>query len=374
MDDLKKLHKQIASQLASGKREPDFFEVVRLFEQHHPAFPRVGYAGRTRLDALRFGQVPSLRFMRTAMDSLQETPGGAARLLVNFFGLCGVNGPLPLEFTSLVFQRSHNHYDRTLQCFLDIINHPFLRLYYRAYADHAAAICCDRDDDNILARFFQVMLGQPTGISDCMPCRNLWIGESDILLHTRRSAGGLRRLLVNALQIPVSVEERVTGQYEIPRGCRCLLGRKENACLGMNTQIGRRFISNTRRVVLHFGPLSFARYVTYLPGNPLFSRITFVISRYFEQPREFDFAFRLKTDTLPPARLDASVALGRSVWLGQPRGAETAVRLEADRIFSDMRQKRSLRRKTKENNVITGDENTTRRAGRSVPCPQLFIG
>ncbi len=371
MDDLKKLHKQIASQLASGKREPDFFEVVRLFEQHHPAFPRVGYAGRTRFDALCFGQIPSLRFMRTAMDSLQETSGGAARLLVNFFGLCGVNGPLPLEFTSLVFQRSHNHYDRTLQCFLDIINHPFLRLYYRAYADHAAAICCDRDGDNILARFFQVMLGQPTGNSDCVPCRNLWIGESDILLHSRRSAGGLRRLLVNALQIPVSVEERVTGRYEIPRGCRCLLGRKENACLGMNTQIGRRFISNTRRVVLHFGPLSFARYVTYLPGKALFSRLTLVISRYFEQPREFDFAFRLKTDTLPPARLDASVALGHSVWLGQPCGAETAVRLEADRIFSDMRQKRSLRRETKENNV---NEDTARRAGRGVPFPQHFIG
>lgn len=374
MDDLKKLHKQIASQLASGKREPDFFEVVRLFEQHHPAFPRVGYAGRTRFDALRFGQIPSLRFMRTAMDSLQETSGGAARLLVNFFGLCGVNGPLPLEFTSLVFQRSHNHYDRTLQCFLDIINHPFLRLYYRAYADHAAAICCDRDGDNILARFFQVMLGQPDGITGCVPCRNLWIGESDILLHTRRSAGGLRRLLVNALQIPVTVEERVTGQYEIPRGCRCLLGRKENACLGMNTQIGRRFISNTRRVVLHFGPLSFARYVAYLPGKALFSRITFVISRYFEQPREFDFSFRLKTDTLPPARLDASVALGHSVWLGQPRGAETAVRLEVDRISSDMRQKRSLRRETEENNVITDNEDNVRRAGRGVPFPHHFIG
>ena len=341
MDDLKKFHKQIASQLASGRREPDFFEVVRQFEQHHPAFPRVGYAGRSRSDALRFGQVPSLRFMGTAMDSLQETPGGVMRLLVNFFGLCGVNGPMPLEFTSMVFQRSHNHYDRTLQCFLDIINHPFLRLYYRAYADHTAAICCDRDDDNMLTRFFQVLLGQPAGISDSVPCRNLWIGESDILLRTRRSAGGLRQLLAVALHIPVRVEERVTGQYEIPRECRCLLGGKENVRLGIDTQIGRRFISNTRRVNLHFGPLPFARYVAFLPGEAAFSRIAFAVSRYFEQPREFDFTFRLKTDTLPPARLNASVALGHSAWLGQPGGTETSVRLEAGRIFTDMHKKKN---------------------------------
>ena len=338
MDDLKKFHKQIVSRLASGKREPDFFEVVRQFEQHHPEFPRVGYARRGRFDALRFGQVPSLRFMGLAMDSLQETPGGAMRLLVNVLGLCGVNGPLPLEFTSMVFQRSHNHYDRTLQCFLDIINHPFLRLYYRAYADHAAAICCDRDDDNILARFFQVLLGQTAGISDCAPCRNLWIGESSILLRTRRSAAGLRQLLVDALHTPVSVEERAIGQYEIPRDCRCFLGR-ENVRLGVDTQIGRRFVSNTRQVNLHFGPLSFDRYVTYLPGKAAFPRVAFAVSRYFEQPREFDFTFRLKTDTLPPARLNASVALGHSVWLGQPRGAETSVRLEASRIFTDMHRK-----------------------------------
>ncbi len=339
MDDLKKFHKQIATQLSSGKREPDFFEVVRQFEQHHPSLPRMGYAGRGRYDALRFGQIPSLQFMGLAMDSLQETPGGAMQLLVNFFGLCGVNGPMPLEFTSLVFQRSHNHYDRTLQCFLDIINHPFLRLYYRAYADHTAAICCDRENDNILARVFQVLLGQPAGISDCAACRNLWIGESDILLRTRRSAEGLRQLLSNALHTPVRVEERVTGQYEIPRECHCILGRKENTRLGIDTQIGRHFISNTRQVNLHFGPLAFERYVTYLPGKTAFPRVAFAVSRYFEQPREFDFTFRLKTDTLPAARLNGSVALGHSVWLGQPRGTETSVRLEASRIFTDIHKK-----------------------------------
>ncbi len=339
MADLKKFHKQITSQLASGKREPDFFEVVREFEQHHPDLPRVGYAGRGRFDALRFGQIPSLRFMGLAMDSLQETPDGVMRLLVNFFGLCGVNGPMPLEFTSMVFQRSHNHYDRTLQCFLDIINGPFLRLYYRAYADHAAAICCDRDDDNILARFFQVLLGQQPEISDCAPCRDLWIGESHLLLRTRRSAGGLRQLLADALHLPVDVKQRVIGQYEIPRECRCILGKKENVRLGVDTQIGRRFISNTRQVDLHFGPLPFDRYVTYLPQGTAFHRVAFTVSRYFEQPREFDFTFRLKTNTLPPARLGGGVALGQSVWLGRPRGAETSVRLEASRIFTDMRRK-----------------------------------
>ena len=64
-----------------------------------------------------------------------------------FFGLLGVNGPMPLEFTDYVFQRSHNYYDQTWRRFLDIINHRFLTLFYRAWAENEQAVSFDRADD-----------------------------------------------------------------------------------------------------------------------------------------------------------------------------------------------------------------------------------
>ncbi len=340
MDDLRRFHKQIASLLSSGKMEPDFFEVVRQFEQQHPELPRIGYARRSGQEALRFGQTPSLHFSETVMDSLQEGPDGMMRLFVNFFGLCGANGPMPLEFTSMVFQRSHNHYDRTIQRFLDIVNHPFLRLYYRAYADHTAAICCDRPEESFVERLFKVLLAQPDGITDSRKKKNLWYAESAHLVSARRSRGGLFRVLSDVLHIPVSIEERVTGHYDIPRHYLCRLGTGRQSRLGVDTQIGRRFLSNTKKIWIHFGPIDFSRYCSFLPERESFTLIASVTSRFFENPMEYDFIFRLKTDTLPSARLNRTVALGHSVWLGRPRGQETSVRLDASRIFTEQHKKK----------------------------------
>ena len=340
MDDLKRFHKQIASLLSSGKMEPDFFEVVRQFEQQHPELPRIGYARRSSQDAMHFGQTPSLHFSGTVMDSLQEGPDGTIRLLVNFFGLCGVNGPMPLEFTSMVFQRSHNHYDRTIQRFLDIVNHPFLRLYYRAYADHTAAICFDRPDDNILEQIFKILLAQPDGTADSRKKRYLWFAQSAHLVSARRSGRSLFHVLSDVLHVPVSIEERVTGQYDIPRHYLCRLGARNQAQLSVNTQIGRHFLSNTKKIRIHFGPLSFRRYCSFLPQQRLFPLTASVISRFFENPMEYDFIFRLKTETLPPTRLDRTVALGHSAWLGRPQGQETSVSLDASRIFREQHKKK----------------------------------
>ncbi len=340
MDDLKKLQKQIASLLVSGKSEPDFFEVIRRFEQLHPECPRVGYARRSRSDVLHFSQVPSLSFPETALDSLQEGANGRLHLLVNFFGLCGVHGPLPLEYTSMVFRRKHHHYDRTMQRFLDIINHPFIRLYYRAYADNTPAICCDRLEDNQHELIFKVLLAQADGIAGSLKQKYAWLSAAQYLINAKRSLSSLYGILADFLHLPVHIEERVTESCAIPRHYYCRLGEKNNAVLGHNAQIGRSFLSNTRKIRIHFGPLNFQEYLRLLPGTGFFYRSASTVARFLDRPLDFDYVFRLRAETLPRAGLNGTVALGQSAWLGHPAGREIPVRIEAGRIFTELYQKK----------------------------------
>ena len=122
---------------AYASRQPyafDFFRAVRLMQCHlrgkdaaRPA-PRLGTSKLPQDDPVRFGQKPSLAFAPSTMDSLvwpgddparfgtlkrdqlAENPAvpNLPKLYVNFFGLFGPNGPMPLHFTDYAIRRHHS--------------------------------------------------------------------------------------------------------------------------------------------------------------------------------------------------------------------------------------------------------------------------
>lgn len=156
----------LASQMRRGSAEPDFFELVRRMDWQHPALPRTGCAAHLSQEPLRFAQAPYLKFPETTIaaiaPSIPEAPG-TARITLYAFGLWGVNGPMPLELTSWVFQRAHNHFDFTAQAFADIIHHRFISLYVRAWAQNEEAAQHDRPADDLTGAAVCALAGDPTG-------------------------------------------------------------------------------------------------------------------------------------------------------------------------------------------------------------------
>jgi type VI secretion system protein ImpH len=84
----------------------DFFQAVRRLECAHPALPRVGHSQRPQMDPVRFCQNVSLAFEPSAIKSFQEAMDEhSSRMVVNFFGLLGTNGPMPLSITEYISDR-----------------------------------------------------------------------------------------------------------------------------------------------------------------------------------------------------------------------------------------------------------------------------
>jgi type VI secretion system protein ImpH len=146
--------------LADAGAAMNFYQALRLLENAHPDKPRIGASLRPRDDAVRFGQDPSLSFEPGALARFTPaTLDAKARLAVNFFGLFGANGPLPLHLTEYARERARNHGDGTLAAFLDVFHHRMVSLFYRARASAEPAISLDRLEADRFADYVGSLFG-----------------------------------------------------------------------------------------------------------------------------------------------------------------------------------------------------------------------
>lgn len=340
---LRKYIKQISHDLANQKSEPSFFEIVRRFEQLDETLPKFGYAKLPSEETLRFGQKPFLNFPSSDVDSISERSGNAPALMfVYFFGLLGVNGPMPLAFTSFVFQRSHNNYDYTWQRFLDIINHRFLTYFYRAWSQNEASVSLDRAEKGLFDYIVRGIAGLPNALLDGMSAeqRSAITGAVSAFRPILKSKTGLEKMLSEYLDRPVRVKDMVLNSYKIPERYLVKLGSKDTSMLGVNIQLGRRFYSLSKKIEIEIGPIDLNEYLMFLPDTELFNSLCYLISSYCSSVIYFDFVISIKSNSMKDNKLgNCNMKLGRNLWIGSHPQENPVVRLEASRIFTEARNK-----------------------------------
>ena len=96
-----------------------FYQVLRRFECLYPQQPKIGTSLRPVNDVLRLVQEPTLAFSPATLAAFNiggqeiNKEDQPSQLAVNFFGLFGPNGPLPLHLTEYARDRLRNADDPT---------------------------------------------------------------------------------------------------------------------------------------------------------------------------------------------------------------------------------------------------------------------
>ncbi|MGN0905235.1 MAG: type VI secretion system baseplate subunit TssG [Alphaproteobacteria bacterium] len=324
MEDAGKLVRRVSGRLRQGMGAPDFFELVRRLENSRKDFPRVGHASRPTLENVRFGQAPHLRFPSSEIAEIKPGNGDIDALIITyFFGLLGVNGPMPLEFTNYVFQRSHNCYDPTWRRFLDIIHHRFLTLFYRAWATNEQAVSFDRPADDPITDVIRSLAGTPPDMkTEDTDFSCLTANYANHFGSYIKSRSSLEEILRNVLKIDLKIQDFVTEAYDIPPDCWCQVGNPRTAVLGRNMQIGRTYLSATHEFEIRIGPVPFSECRKWLPGSEGYDRLSRIIMLYLDRPLEYTIRFTIDGETIPFAAFGnpASTQLGRNCWIGRSRG------------------------------------------------------
>ncbi len=310
-----------------GRSEPDFFEFVRRIESVEGRH-EVGRSTERAHEPMRFGQMPHLNYAESAIAEIVDRalPG----VFVNFFGLWGPNGPMPLELTGYVYRRMHNHGDNAPRRFADIVNHRFLGLYYRAWKAVEQAALFDKPGGGLVAKVSSALAGEPcrgTHLSSYDAAR--WSGLFGV---ASKSRDGLTTLLRSALKLPVVIRDGLESEGKIPSESRCRLGRSGVAELGVSTQLGSRFRTRTRQFSIEIRSLTYRQALELFPGLPGYRRICELVQCYLDRPLDWELCLVVKTDTVPATSLSGKCQLGRSVFLGRPQGGVQRTVIGASRL------------------------------------------
>ena len=297
----------------------DFFAAVRALECAQPHLPRVGCALREADEALRFAQHVELAFRGGAIEALDWQPGaGKPVLRVNFFGLLGPNGPMPLHITEYVRDRLHHHGDAALARFLDLFNHRMTALFYRARAVADPAICMDRPDQDRFGDYVASLIGIGAPAlrgRDVLPdCAKLHAAGL-IAAHTRHAAG-LAQALREDLGLPVALRQFVGQWLRLPRAGRSRLGAHDgSASLGIGLVLGERVWDCQHKFRIIIGPVGLADYRRLLPIGAGFARLVAWVRNVIGDALDWDLQLVLRRDAMPELALGRDARLGWTTWL-----------------------------------------------------------
>ena len=296
---------------AELRQEPylfEFFQAVRLLERLFPGKLPVGGFNPARAEVVRFIANSTLAFPASQVQALEWPQDGPGRMKVNFMGLTGPEGVLPLYYTSLLADRLRAG-DASAVDFFDIFNHRIISLFYLAWEKYRFSVAYEREGLDPFSHHLLDLIGLGTpGLQNRLPVLDdSLLYYSGLFAQRPRSATALRNLLGDYFEVPVEVEQFAGGWYLLDRHTQTALagGLGESEELGLGAVVGDEVWDQTARVRIKIGPLSLEQYQDFLPQGSAFASLRALTDLFSNG--EFDFEIQLILDRrdVPPCELGA---------------------------------------------------------------------
>ena len=296
-----------------------FFQALRYVEATLPDAPRIGASIKAADDPIRLAQEPSLTFAPSTLSSFKAgSDGKPARMEVNFLGMFGPNGPLPLHLTEYARQRIRNEHDPTFARFVDVFHHRMLSFFYRAWATAQPVVQHDRPDTDRFACYVGSVfgLGMPTTTNRDAAPDLLKLHFAGHLSCQARYAQGLRDMIAEFFQIPSEIQEFVGQWIDLPNDYLLRVGESPmTGRLGISTTIGARVWDCQQKFRVVLGPVDFSQFQRLLPGGDSLLRLQALIRNYVGDQMDWDLNVILKKEEVPPMRLGFVGNLGWTSWI-----------------------------------------------------------
>lgn len=316
---------ELAELLRSDPWSFEFFQAVRVLERMHPERSPVGHFSIPSSEAARFKAHPSTVFPASEIQSLREAGGLPASIEVNFMGLFGPQGVLPLYYTELIAERARLR-DTALLDFLNIFNHRMISLFYRAWEKYRFPTSYERGDlDHVSQRLMDFIgLGTP-GLQNRQPIPDhALLYFSGLLAQQPHSAVNLEGLLADYFEVPVEVEQFVGAWYALDESTQfCMAdGSDFSEQLGVGAVVGDEVWDTQGRVRIKIGPIPIERYLDFLPSGSAYAPLRAIAQFYAGGEIDFEVQLILDREDVPKCELGAlGETAPRLGWLTWSRTA-----------------------------------------------------
>lgn len=328
----------VDEQLFSEGFNFEFFQAVRLLGRLFPERKPVGTSARPSEEIVRFASWHSLAFPASPVEFVAEprTPGEQPSMTVTFLALTGTQGVLPLYFTERLLAADVARQE-TVGAFLDLFHHRLISFFYRAWQKYCAPALREAapigqpEEDELQEQqhppdAFTQALFDFCGLGTKGLCNRLAVADQSILVYVGLigqrplSACSLGAILSDRFQLDVFVRQFVGSWSNLEQGDRSYLSREsESNQLGVAAFLGDRIWDQQARICLRLGPLTRARFQSFLPGGESMREFVSVVRFLVGRSMAFDVQLVLKANEVPELYLfdstPAAPRLGWSSWL-----------------------------------------------------------
>ncbi len=284
----------------------EFFQAVRVIERLLRERNVPGRFANPQTEVVRFAAHNSTAFPASEIQSLQWREGRAPLMVVNFMGLTGPEGVLPLYYTQFVAERVRAR-DTALRDFLDIFNHRMISLFYQAWERYRFTVQYERGGGDRLSQYLLDLIGLGTkglGNRQAVPDISL-VYYAGLLGQRPRSAQALRQLIEDYFDVPAEIVQFAGAWYrlDVPTQCRLDGGATESEQLAVGAVVGDEIWDEQSRVRIRLGPLALEQYQDFLPTGTAYEPLRALV-RFFAG-NEFDFEVQLvlKREEVPGCEL-----------------------------------------------------------------------
>ncbi len=298
----------------------NFFQAVRLLERLQPERQPVGRFVAPGREAARFGSHSHYAFPASQIQGLERPPDGPARMLVNFMGMTGPSGVLPLMYSNLVIERLRER-DRTLRDFFDLFNHRMISLFYQAWEKYRFVIPYERGERDPFSHHLLALLGLGTpGLQDRqdVPDDSL-LFYCGLLSLQPRSAAAFRQVLADYFDVPIDIEQFVGAWYPVEEDAQCELGEGTAYAgqVGLGAVVGDEIWDQSSHVRILVGPLTLDQYLEFLPGGDAHTDIRALAKFYAGEEQDVEIQLILKREEVPFCELKSEPGwqLGWTTWV-----------------------------------------------------------
>lgn len=297
-----------------------FFQAVRLLQLMAPERTAVGGYGTPSQEAVRFRAHTSTTFPASEIQALEFREGRPPQMTVNFMGLTGPTGVLPLQYTEFVRDRLRTR-DTTLRDFLDLFNHRLISLFYLAWEKYRLPVTFEQEGDPFRNRLLSFLgLGMP-GLQERqeIPDATLPFEGGLLSMHTRPAAA-LENVLRDYFEVPVAIEQFVGAWYPVEQAAQCELGEEAaSSCLGRGVVVGDEIWDGQARIRIELGPLTLAEYEQFVPGGSAYNQLRAWAVFFAGLECDVEVRLILRREDVPACELTAEESqgprLGWTTWM-----------------------------------------------------------
>jgi type VI secretion system protein ImpH len=271
-----------------------FFQAVRLLERMLPGRTIPGRFASPQTEVVRFAAFNANTFPASEIQSLHWREDKPPLMVVNFMGLTGPEGVLPLYYTQFVAERARVR-DTATRDFFDIFNHRMISLFYQAWERCRFTVQFERGSGDRLSRYLLDFIGLGTkGLErrQAVPDTSL-VYYAGLLGQRPRSAQALRQLIEDYFEVPAEIVQFAGAWYrlDLPTQCRLGTGASESEQLAVGAVVGDEIWDEQSRVRIRLGPLSLEQYQDFLPSGTAYEPLK-ALARFYAG-NEFDFEAQL---------------------------------------------------------------------------------